>query len=215
MFENLKGDLARYTTTSGSPDANSLPPWFRVLVRVIFRVEVHATIVYRYGNWAYYLEAPPGSPFKKVMKMWRFLHRGIHYIVAKIYLTISGIYLPPETQIGPGLFFPHPGPIYFSGDSIIGTNLTVYPCVVIGGDHSRDGSPMMGDNVVLGAGSKVLGPVKLGSNVIVGANSVVVKDVPSDAVAVGVPAVVKKRIWAEKRADGSYEMPPEAGQLGS
>ncbi|MBN2469599.1 MAG: hypothetical protein JXN59_02650 [Anaerolineae bacterium] len=91
----------------------------------------------------------------------------------------------------------------------MGRNVTIYPGVVVGGDHSHDGAPRLGDNVVLGAGCKVLGPITVGSNVLVGANAVVVKDVPDEAVAVGVPAVVKKRIWTEKHADGSYELPSD------
>ena len=60
-------------------------------------------------------------------------------------------------------------------------------------------APVMGNNVDIGAGAKVLGNIRIGNNVVIGANAVVLTDVPDDSVAVGVPATIKKRKYAESR----------------
>lgn len=208
MFENLRQDLRKYAIPAHSSEvASRVPNWVRLLVRIVFRVEVQAIIIYRYGNWAYNLSAPPSGLLRVPAKMWRIFHLAVHFVLAKVWLSISNINLPAGTTIGPGIVFPHPGPIYIHPEVVIGKDVMVYPGVVVGGDHSRDGAPTLGDNVTLCAGCKVLGPITVGDNVVIGANAVVVKDVPSNALAVGVPAVVKKRVWTEKRPDGMYELP--------
>jgi len=93
---------------------------------------------------------------------------------------------------------PHPKCIYFHSQSAIGENFTISQGVTIGGNlyKTKNGrrSPIIGDNVLLGAGAKVLGPVEVGDNSIIGANAVVVKDIPENSVAAGVPARVVKEV---------------------
>lgn len=93
---------------------------------------------------------------------------------------------------------PHPKCIYVHSQSEIGENFTISQGVTIGGNiyKTKDGrrSPIIGDNVLLGAGAKVLGPVVVGDNSIIGANAVVVKDIPENSVAAGVPAKVVKEV---------------------
>ena len=93
---------------------------------------------------------------------------------------------------------PHAECIIMSESCIIGDNVTILQGVTIGGNifkvKNGQRSPIIGDNVLIGAGAKILGPVKIGDNSMIGANAVVVKDVPKNSVAVGIPAKVTKKI---------------------
>ena len=76
--------------------------------------------------------------------------------------------------------------------TIIGNNCNIQQGVTIGNMNrgKRKGSPMIGDNVLIGAGAKIIGNVKVGNNVAIGANAVVVDDIPDNAVVVGIPAKI-------------------------
>lgn len=80
--------------------------------------------------------------------------------------------------------------IIISEKAKIGSNVIIYQQVTIGG--SEQGAPVIGDNCMIGTGAKVIGKVKIGNNVKIGANAVVVSDIPDNATAVGVPAIVVK-----------------------
>jgi serine O-acetyltransferase len=94
------------------------------------------------------------------------------------------------TPIGPGLFVSHGQGTILSAEHI-GANLQVHQGVTIGWDYRGDRRPMIGDDVFIGAGAKVLGAVTVGNGARIGANAVVVCDVPPGATAVGVPARVR------------------------
>jgi serine O-acetyltransferase len=104
---------------------------------------------------------------------------------------------PARLVIGPGLVIAHPyGTVI--GAASIGANATFFQQVTVGAieaDFSYDSRkrPVIRDNVTLGAGSKILGGITVGDNAVVGANAVVIDDVPSDYVAVGVPARCRPR----------------------
>ena len=101
---------------------------------------------------------------------------------------MTGIQLPRGCKIGAGLRIFHFGCIVLNPDVIIGENCTLRHGVTIGtrtGDHDV---PVIGDNVNIGAGAKILGKIKIGDNVTIGANAVVITDIPDDHIAVGVPA---------------------------
>lgn len=104
----------------------------------------------------------------------------------------TGIQLIFGTKIGPGLTFAHYGSIVINPASIVGTNCLIYQGVTIGSKRrgKKTEAPIIGNNVILGAGSKVLGNVIIGNNVVVGANAVVTKDIPDNATVVGIPAKV-------------------------
>jgi len=107
------------------------------------------------------------------------------------------LYMPMETLgfgipvIGPGFFIRH-GFTTAIGAEKIGENCWVNPSVTIGYKNEK-GIPIIGNNVYIGAGAKILGPLTIGDNVIIGANAVVTKSVPSNCTVAGVPARIIKR----------------------
>ena len=104
----------------------------------------------------------------------------------------TGIEIHPGAKIGRKLFIDHGMGIVFGETTEIGDNCTIYHGVTLGGTGKDTGKrhPTLGDNVLIGAGAKVLGPVYIGDNVRVGAGSVVLKNLPANATAVGVPAEI-------------------------
>lgn len=115
-----------------------------------------------------------------------------------INLIVNEIKIPYTAEIGSGLSIPHDKCIFINSDSKIGENATIQQGVTIGGNIFKTkngrGSPIIGDNVLISAGAMILGPVTIGDNSIIGANAVVIKDIPKDSVAVGVPAKVVKKV---------------------
>ncbi|WP_420809258.1 serine O-acetyltransferase [Acidipropionibacterium jensenii] len=101
--------------------------------------------------------------------------------------VLTGAEVRGTADIGPGFVVVHSSGIVIGEEVVIGSNVRIYQGVTLG-DGSRNGQPHLGDNVFLGAGSKILGGVVIGNNVRVGANAVVLTDVPDDCTAVGVPA---------------------------
>ena len=104
----------------------------------------------------------------------------------------TGIEIHPGARIGKCLFIDHGMGIVFGETTEIGDNCTIYHGVTLGGTGKDTGKrhPTLGNNVLIGAGAKVLGPVYIGDNVRVGAGSVVLKNLPANATAVGVPAEI-------------------------
>ena len=113
--------------------------------------------------------------------------------VYKVLTTwILGVEIPPETQIGAGCKLLHPVAIVINGEARIGSGVTIRNSVTIGNVVGKDGlvsaSPVIGDDVELGAGCLVLGAITVGAAARVGAGAVVVKDVEAGATVVGNPA---------------------------
>ena len=82
--------------------------------------------------------------------------------------------------------------IVIHNKSIIGNNVNIGPGVTIGGTSKEQEVPIIGDNTILSSGSKIIGSIKIGHNCVIGANAVVLKDIPDNCVAVGVPAKIIK-----------------------
>ena len=89
------------------------------------------------------------------------------------------IQIPPGV-VGPGLTIWHWGPIIINPKSRIGENVVLNPGIVIGHKHENEGAPIIGNNVFIGAGSKIIGQIHIGDNVKIGQNVVIVKDIPSN-----------------------------------
>lgn len=107
----------------------------------------------------------------------------------------TGIEIHPAAKIGSGLFIDHGTGVVIGETAEIGDNCTLYQGVTLGGTGKDLGKrhPTLGNNVMVGAGAKILGPFKVGDNAKIAANAVVLSEVPSDSTAVGIPARIVKR----------------------
>lgn len=105
----------------------------------------------------------------------------------KLFTMVTHINLHPSAQIGPGLLIPHVGPIQVFPWAKIGADCAIHQVCTIGAG-SKPGGPEIGDHVMIGCHTCILGPVKVGDSARIGAGAIVVKDVPAGATAIGVPA---------------------------
>jgi serine O-acetyltransferase len=116
-------------------------------------------------------------------------------IISQFSRFCTGIEIHPGATIGKGLFIDHGMGVVIGETTIIGDNCLLYQGVTLGGTGKDKGKrhPTLGNNVLVGAGAKVLGPFKVGDNVKIAANAVVLNEIPDDCTAVGVPARVVRR----------------------
>lgn len=107
----------------------------------------------------------------------------------------TGIEIHPAAQIGRRFFIDHGTGVVIGETAIIGDDVTIYQGVTLGGTghHTGKRHPTIGNNVMIGAGAKVLGPFMIGDNTNIAAGAVVLEEIPPDSTAVGVPARVIKR----------------------
>ncbi len=118
----------------------------------------------------------------------------LYKIAFKFIQIVTGIELPCEAEIGKNFVIDHFGGIIISGYAKFGDNCRIRNGVVVGLRRvDEPKAPVIGNNVDIGAGAKVLGPISVGDNVAIGANAVVIHDVPDNCIAAGVPAVIKPR----------------------
>lgn len=123
------------------------------------------------------------------------LRRTLYPFVRAVYNHYQykhGVFIPPTTRVGPGLYLEHLGDIFVNGRAVIGKNCNLGNGVTIGQTNrgTRQGVPTVGDNVFIGPGAKVVGNVTVGNNVAVGVNCVVTEDVPEGAVVAATPGKV-------------------------
>lgn len=127
------------------------------------------------------------------------LHTHGHVLGARVISQgakfLTGIEIHPGAKIGKGLFIDHGSGVVIGETAEIGDNCTLYQGVTLGGTGKDVGKrhPTLGNNVMIGAGAKVLGPFRVGDNSKIAANAVVLSEVPPDSTAVGIPAKVVKR----------------------
>ncbi len=127
-----------------------------------------------------------------------FYEHGMFFIARMISqrnVKRTGIEIHPGAQIGRRFFIDHGTGIVIGETTIIGDDVTIYQGVTLGGTGKDTGKrhPTIGNNVLIGAGSKVLGPVTVGSNTNIAAGAVVLDKIPDNSTAVGVPARVVRR----------------------
>jgi serine O-acetyltransferase len=165
MFENIKDDFKSY---GGDYSAQGF--W--------------VMCVYRFGRWRYSFSS---SVVRKPLSL-------IYKVLFKVVQIITGIELPCEVIVGKNFVIDHFGGIVISGYARFGDNCRVRNGVVVGlKSVDNPCAPVFGNNVDIGAGAKILGEIVIGDNVFIGANAVVLQSVPSNSLAVGVPATVKPR----------------------
>ena len=158
-----------------------------------------------------------------------FFHRIANFFcVAKFFIVariisqfsrfITGIEIHPHAKIGKNLFIDHGMGVVIGETSEIGNNVTIYHNVTLGGispsinsNEQRDikRHPTLKDDVVVGSGAQILGPVVIGKNSKIGANAVVTKDVPENAVMVGIPA---KNVGTTTEEFKPYGITPSSGE---
>jgi len=117
-------------------------------------------------------------------------------VFAELTRILTGVEIHPGAVLGAGLFIDHATGVVIGETAEVGENVTIYHGVTLGGTGADTGKrhPTIGDRVIIGAGAKVLGPIKIGEDSRIGANAVVVKEVPSSAVVVGVPGQIVSRL---------------------
>ncbi|MFM7364311.1 MAG: serine O-acetyltransferase [Cuspidothrix sp.] len=144
-------------------------------------------------NWLEVLFCYPGL---QALIFHRFAHGlrrlGIPFfprLISHIARFLTGVEIHPGAVIGKGVFIDHGMGVVIGETAIIGNYALIYQGVTLGGTGKESGKrhPTLGENVVVGAGAKVLGNIQIGDNVRIGAGSVVLRDVPSSCTVVGVP----------------------------
>ena len=132
----------------------------------------HAVILYRIAHVIHRLHIPI-----------------IPHVIMLMGRILTGIEIHPAAKIEGGIFIDHGFGVVIGETSEIGKNVTIFQGVSLGGTGKETGKrhPTIGDNVVIGAGAKVLGSITIGNDVYIGANAVVLHEVPDDCTVVGVP----------------------------
>ena len=139
---------------------------------------LQALLLHRFAHWLYNLGLP-----------------AIPRMISHTARFITGIEIHPGAQIGRGVFIDHGMGVVIGETAIVGDYSLIYQGVTLGGTGKESGKrhPTLGENVVVGAGAKVLGNLQIGNSVRIGAGSVVLRDVPSDCTVVGIPGRVVYR----------------------
>ena len=180
MFENIRED-------------------WRTHGRELSRQAIWALVVYRFGQWRYGVR--PRFLRMPLSLIYRFLK--------PLSQVLTGIDLPCEVQVGRRFTIEHFGGIIISGDARFGDDCVIRNGVTVGLRHTGvRGAPKIGHRVDIGAGAKILGPITIGDDVAIGANAVVIKDVPANSIAVGIPARIIPR-ETEVPSAPEPEEPPE------
>jgi serine O-acetyltransferase len=143
-------------------------------------------VVYRFGRWRY------GIPWRALRLPFSFLYRTMKLAVQ----ILTGIDLPCEAIVGHRFLIEHFGGIIISGDAVFGDDCVIRNGVTVGiKRRGTPGVPVFGNRVDIGAGAVILGKIRIGDDVSIGANAVVLSDIPSNSIAVGVPArVIPQRV---------------------
>lgn len=170
MFKRIKKDIQ--IIFERDPAAKS------VLEVVLNYPGFHAVLMHRVNHWLYK---------RNFIVLSRFLSQVTRFF--------TGIEIHPGAKIGEGLFIDHGMGVVIGETTEIGSNVTLYQGVTLGGTGKEKGKrhPTIGNNVVVSTGAKVLGSITIGDNVKIGAGSVVLKDVPPNCTVVGVPGRIVKR----------------------
>lgn len=128
-------------------------------------------------------------------RLWRWQLKTLARLISQLGRWLTGIEIHPGATIGRRFFIDHGMGVVIGETAIIGDDCTLYHGVTLGGTswQKEKRHPTLGNNVVIGAGAKVLGPITIGDNARVGSNSVVMRDVPDDATVVGIPGRIVVR----------------------
>ena len=177
MFDYLAADLKRKRDHYFLVDT-----FFEKYVKTTLQLGTIAVAYYRFGNRAVNLQN----------SVLRFIASGIYYLSGLFVATATQIFINPRLLIGKGFIIHNFSGVVIDAESV-GENFTVNQGVSVGPDWRNNGMPVIGNNVFLGSGAKVLGAIQIGNNVVVAANALVTKSVPDNCTVVGVPARIISR----------------------
>ena len=165
MFEKIKSDLS--IVFDRDPAARS---YLEILIAY---PGVHAILIHRLAH-----------------KIWNIKLYFIARLISHLARIFTGIEIHPGAVIGNRFFIDHGSGVVIGETAIIGDDCTIYHGVTLGGTSWNQGKrhPTLENRVVVGAGAKILGPITIANGAKIGSNAVVVKDIPSNATAVGIPA---------------------------
>ncbi|MFV1957565.1 MAG: serine O-acetyltransferase [bacterium] len=187
MFEKIRSDIST---------VKERDPACRSTIDVIFSYPgFHAVFMHRIAN-----------------RLWNWRLYFLARFLSHIARFLTGIEIHPAVKIGKGFFIDHGMGVVIGETTEIHDNVTLYQGVTLGGVSLKKEKrhPTLRDNVVVGAGSKVLGPFEVGENSRIGANSVVVKEVPPHSTVVGIPGriVIKEGVSVDK-VDLDHQVMPD------
>ena len=192
---------------------------FKVIKRGITKVKEDIKVIYDNDPAATnLLEVILCYPGLHALIAYRFAHRLYKWhipLVPRIisYLTriITGIEIHPGARIGRRFFIDHGEGVVIGATTIVGDDVLIYQQVTLGGTGKEHGKrhPTLGNNVIVGAGAKVLGNITIGDNVRIGAGSVVIEDVPEHSTVVGVPGRVVHRAVIDKQGNLMHNRIPD------
>jgi serine O-acetyltransferase len=174
--------------------AKERDPAVPTTLQVIFAYPgVHAIWGHRISHW-----------------LWNRGARVTARVFAELTRILTGVEIHPGAVLGSGLFIDHATGVVIGETAEVGDDVTIFHGVTLGGTGADTGKrhPTIGDRVIVGAGAKILGPIKIGDDSRIGANAVVVKEVPSSSVVVGVPGQIISRA---RPGTGDDSMPDLVG----
>ncbi|MFT5728838.1 MAG: serine O-acetyltransferase [Desulforhopalus sp.] len=178
QFRFLKYDIYRYFYPND--DICKLSMYGKIKI-ILTTQGIWATLVYRFRRWT--LFECRNSVLKKLLSP-------LGSILQLFIEITTGIHIEPKIDIGPGLYIGHFGNIFLGGETKIGKfcNISQENTIGYAGRGVKWGLPIIGDYVYIAPGAKIIGKIVVGNQVAIGANAVVTKDLPDNAVVVGVPA---------------------------
>lgn len=175
--------------------------FFLTGIRIIFREEIKAV----------FEKDPAATNVIEVLLNYSGLHAVISHriahklkkwdvpvlprLISQIARFFTGIEIHPGAKIGRRFFIDHGMGVVIGETAIVGENVILYQGVTLGGTGKEKGKrhPTLGNNIVVGAGAKILGNITIGDNSYIGANAVVIKDVPPNSTVIGVPGRITKQ----------------------
>ena len=164
------------------------------LLEIIFLYPgFHAIVIYRFAHL-----------------LWCFKLKFIAKIISYFGRIFTGIEIHPAAKIGKNMFIDHGHGVVIGETSEIGNNVLIYHGVTLGGNSLNKGKrhPTIGNNVIIGAGAKILGPLLIGDSARVGANAVVTKSVKSNSTVMGIPAkMINKSKENKEKSFTAYGTP--------
>ncbi|MGB9681805.1 MAG: serine O-acetyltransferase [bacterium] len=170
MLEALKADFK--AVFEKDPAARN------ILDVILFYPGFHAIVGYRIAHW-----------------LWDIGLKNLAMCISFVIRRFTGIEIHPAAKIGKGFFIDHGMGVVIGETTEIGEDVLLYQGVTLGGTGKHKGKrhPTIGNNVVVGAGAKVLGPINIGDNVKIGAGSVVLRSIPNNSTVVGIPGKIVRR----------------------